>query len=286
MRLHQPVGTWLVLFPAWWAVILADAALPDLSLFLVLALGALLMRSAGCVVNDMIDHKIDRQVARTSTRPLASGELTLKQAAILLAILLTLACALLWLTLPLTTRILALLAVPLIALYPWMKRITWWPQTMLGLTFNWGVLIGWTATGHLLSPPAITLYFACVLWTVGYDTLYALQDREDDARIGVKSSALRLGLRRTRPFVAICYTLMLLLLAFTGMWLEMPQPFFLSLLLAAFILYGQVYWVDPHDPKSALIAFRSNVWTGWIILLGSLAAQIVRAGPDGLVLVL
>ena len=269
-RLNKPIGIWLVFFPAAWAVALAAplASLPHL--LLVMLGGAVLTRSAGCIVNDLTDRKLDAAVARTRNRPLANGSVPLWQAWLLLAILLILAL-LLVLSLPRPALALALLAVPMIATYPWMKRITWWPQAFLGLTFNLGALIGWAATGTPLCLPAFLIYAAAAAWTLGYDTIYAVQDMEDDALIGIRSSARAVG-KRLLPFIASCYGAMFLFLIGAGVLLHLPIAYYVGLGAAA----AQAGWqlrALPPDPTRAGTLFRSNQWLGILILLGILLGR-------------
>ena len=266
MRLHQPVGIWLLLWPCWWALALASGGALDQFTMGLFALGALLMRSAGCVINDIADREFDKQVERTKDRPLASGELSVRQALQLLAILLKLSL-LVAIFLGWQVVIWSVAALPLVALYPLMKRITWWPQLFLGLTFNWGALLGWVAVKGEVGMPALLLYAGGVCWTLGYDTIYAHQDTIDDARIGVKSSALRLGVR-TKPFVMATYVVAMAcwLAALSGAGKGLGVLY----MLAALHFIWQVYVVDLHDPLSARRIFFSNAWLGAIIFLACL----------------
>src|SRR6516165_8738717 len=202
-RLDRPIGTWLLLFPGWWGIALASRRWPDPVLLLLFAIGAVAMRSAGCTLNDIADRDYDGQVARTRLRPLPSGAISLRRAMIFLLLQLTVGAAVLF-TLNRTTILLGAAVLVLIATYPFMKRITYWPQVFLGLNFNWGALIGWTAVTGALAWPSLLLYVGGVFWTIGYDTIYAHQDKEDDIRIGVKSSAIALG-AHTRPWLFVFY---------------------------------------------------------------------------------
>jgi len=262
MRLHQPVGIWLLLWPCCWSIALAANGTPPLSLLALFALGAVTMRSAGCIINDMADREFDRQVERTQNRPLASGELSMRQAGILLAILLLIAAALAFMVGPAAILWGALSLIP-VAIYPFMKRISWWPQLFLGLTFNWGALMGWAAVRGGIEWPAILLYTGGIFWTLGYDTIYAHQDKADDARIGVKSTALRLGLR-TKPAVALFYAAALFFWAIAGANLPLLLP------VAAHSLW-QVYSVDLDTPSSCRRAFKSNAWLGALVFLSFLS---------------
>ena len=272
MRLDKPIGVWLVYFPAGWAVALAAPMANMAYLQAIMLVGAVITRAAGCIINDLTDRELDSQVARTRMRPLASGAVTRLQAVVVLGVLGVMAL-LLALLLPPAVFTLALVAVPMIAAYPWMKRITWWPQVFLGLTFNLSALFGWLATGTALTLAPITLYAAAMLWTLGYDTIYAVQDMQDDAQIGIRSTALKVGVF-LRPFVGICYATMLLLLLLTGTLLGCGLAFYMALALAA----GHAGWQVRQLPPTALRAganFRSNQWLGLVVLLGCLLARLI-----------
>lgn len=272
-RLDKPIGIWLLFFPAAWAVGLTALNDNILYLLIVMLAGAAITRAAGCIINDLTDRRLDAQVERTRTRPLASGAIQARQAIALLAALLTLALVLA-LSLPPRVFSLALIALPMIAAYPWMKRLTWWPQAFLGLTFNLGALFGWLAAGQPLTLPAFMLYAAGIFWTLGYDTIYAVQDMADDAVVGIRSSARALGLARLRPFVAGCYGLMLTLLAATGYALECGVAFWLGLGAAALHALWQLRAL-PCTPERAGVLFRSNQWVGLLIFAGILADRWV-----------
>lgn len=272
MRLDKPIGIWLLFLPTSWAVALVGGANTGV-LMLIMLLGAAVTRAAGCIVNDLADRTLDGQVERTRTRPLASGAIKPWQAIALLVVLLFLALGMA-LSLPRAVVMLALLALPMIAAYPFMKRITWWPQVFLGLTFNMGALIGWVATGAPLTLPAFTLYAASVLWTLGYDTIYAVQDMADDAHAGIKSSARRLGTRHIRRFVALCYGLMLALLALTGALLHAGLFYYLGVIAMAAQLLWQIRQL-PCEAARAGTLFRSNQWAGLLLLMGLLLERLV-----------
>src|SRR5579863_7787642 len=218
-RLDRPIGTWLLLFPGWWGIALAGPRgsglwRPELWLMALFGLGAVAMRGAGCTLNDIADRHYDGQVARTRLRPIPSGRVTVRQAVGFMALQLAIGAAIL-LSLNHASILLGLAVLGLIATYPYMKRITYWPQLFLGLNFNWGALIGWAAvTGGVAWPPVL-LYLGGICWTLGYDTIYAHQDKEDDARIGVKSAALALG-ARTRPFLFAFYAAGVVLWGLSG----------------------------------------------------------------------
>jgi 4-hydroxybenzoate polyprenyltransferase len=272
MRLDKPIGIWLVFFPAAWAVSIA-APLSDIPwLVMLMLVGATLTRSAGCIINDLTDRALDAKVARTQNRPLASGRVPHWQAFVLLLFLLLLAL-LLALSLPQPVLSLALIAVPMIITYPWMKRITWWPQLFLGLTFNLSALIGWAATGTPLMLASFTLYAAAVLWTLGYDTIYAVQDIKDDALIGIRSSARAVG-RQLKPFVAACYGAMFLLLAATGLLIGAHFPYTLGIVAAFIYALTQIRKL-PVPAARAGALFRSNQWLGVLILAGILIDRLL-----------
>jgi len=214
-RLDRPIGTWLLLFPGWWGIALASTGLPDPGLLIIFAVGAVVMRGAGCTLNDIADRNYDAQVARTRLRPLSSGALTVRRAILFLVLQLAVGAAVL-LTLNRTSVVLGVAVLGLIGTYPFMKRVTYWPQVFLGLNFNWGALLGWTAVTGALALGPVLLYLGGVFWTVGYDTIYAHQDKEDDVRIGVKSSAIALG-SHTRPWLFVFYIAALLLWAGAGL---------------------------------------------------------------------
>ncbi len=272
MRLDRPIGTWLLLWPCWWSLALAAPGWPDPWLMALFAVGALVMRGAGCTVNDIADRDIDGRVARTATRPLPSGDVSLTQALVLLGVLLALGLAIL-VQLGAVAIWLGIAALPLIGFYPFMKRITWWPQAWLGLTFNWGALIGWAAVTGTVGAPPIALYAAGIAWTLGYDTIYAHQDKEDDALIGVKSSARRLG-EATRPWLYAFYCAAVALIGVAGALAGLAWPFYLGLGLAAAQLAWQAARVDIDAPADCLAKFKSNKGLGLIVFAAIVAGRV------------
>ncbi len=278
-RLHRPTGIWLLMLPCWWSLALALDS-PNVFLLGIFFLGAVVMRSAGCVINDMFDRKIDRQVTRTKSRPLASGTMHLSSALWVLIALLAMGASLLF-SLGQTAIILGLLALLPVIVYPLMKRVMDWPQLFLALTFNTGTLIAWAAATHdplhhlpgTVDLPALALYGAGIFWTLGYDTIYAHQDIQDDIRIGVRSSARVLG-RYTRPAVASFYLVFVLLLLLAGLLaFETPGwPLFIGLFLALLHVVWQVKYVDLDRPESCAKMFRSNTILGWVVF-GSFALE-------------
>jgi len=275
-RIDRPIGTWLLLLPCWWGLGLATAghpALPVPSLWYIalFAVGALVMRGAGCTWNDITDRKFDAMVARTATRPIPSGQVTVTQAVVFMGLQMLIGLAVL-LQFNDAARIVGVASLVLVFTYPFMKRITYWPQAFLGLTFNWGALVGWAAMSQGLHAPALVLYAAGIAWTLGYDTIYAHQDKEDDALIGVKSTALKLGAASRRWLVAF-YTLTILLLAAAGALAGLGWAFYLLLIPAALQLAWQVRDVDLDDPADCLTKFKSNRLFGLIVF-----AAIVAGG--------
>ncbi len=272
-RIEKPIGTWLLLWPCWWSLALAAAGrAPDLRLLALFAVGALIMRAAGCTINDIADRDFDGRVARTRDRPLASGAITLPRAFAFLALLLALGLAVL---VQLNDAAIALGAAALIpvVVYPFMKRITWWPQAFLGLTFNWGALLGWTAATGALGPPAVALYAAGIAWTLGYDTIYAHQDKADDALVGIKSSARRLG-ARTRPWLFVFYGVAVALIGLAGWLAGLAWPFYALLVPAAAHFAWQAARVDIDDPADCLAKFKSNAWAGALVFAAIVAGQL------------
>jgi 4-hydroxybenzoate polyprenyltransferase len=264
-RLDRPIGWWLLFWPCAWGVALAGAAFSRFDLILWFLLGAIAMRGAGCVYNDIVDRELDAQVERTRGRPLASGAVTVKAAWAWLLILCGVGLVVL-LQLPMFAALVALASLALVAAYPFMKRITWWPQAWLGLVFSWGALVGWAAIAGDIAVPALLLYAGGIAWVIGYDTVYALQDREDDALIGVRSSALRLG-SHVRTGVTIFYFVALALWS-AAIWWVRPEPLaFVALMPAAMQLAWQVLTLDDADGDDALAKFRSNRFAGLLVFL-------------------
>ncbi len=266
-RLDRPIGTWLLLFPCWWSLALAAPGWPDARWFglaLLFGVGAVVMRGAGCTVNDILDRKLDAQVERTRGRPIPSGQVTVRQALAFMAAQMLLGLVVLLQLAPFAIG-LGVMSLVLVFSYPLMKRITWWPQAFLGLAFNWGAVMGWAAVRNDLAAPALVLYGAGIAWTLGYDTIYAHQDKEDDARIGVKSTALRLG-DKSGGWVAGFYGACVVGIACAGWMAGLNALFFLGLMLGAGQLAWQVRGWDLHDPADCLVRFKSNRWFGWLCL--------------------
>ena len=265
-RLDRPIGTWLLFWPCFWGLALAAGQIdryPPLFMVGLFALGALVMRSAGCTFNDLADRNIDEKVARTALRPLPSGRVSVRQAWGFLIGLCLIGFFILVQFNGLTIA-LGFASLSLVAIYPFMKRITYWPQFFLGLTFNWGALMGYAALAGKIDAAALALYAAGVFWTLGYDTIYAHQDREEDALIGVKSTALKLG-RFSRPAIAVFYALALACLALAGLWADVQVLFWPGLAVAAYHLGLQILKLDIDRADICLSLFRANRDTGLII---------------------
>ncbi len=271
-RIDRPIGTWLLVLPCWWSVALAMPSWPDARMLALFAIGALVMRGAGCTVNDIVDRDFDGRVARTATRPIPSGAVSVAQAFAFLGLQL-LAGLVVLLQFNGFAIALGAGALPLIAVYPFMKRITHWPQLVLGLVFNWGALLGWAAVRGDLAAPALALYGAGVFWTLGYDTIYAHQDKEDDSLIGLKSTALKLG-DATRPWLFAFYGATLALMALAGYLAALAWPFFAVLGVGAAHLIWQAAAVDTANPQDCLAKFKANRNFGLIILAGVVAGQV------------
>jgi 4-hydroxybenzoate polyprenyltransferase len=262
-RFDRPAGIWLLMLPGWQGAALAAAEAgrtPDVLLLAKVFAGAALMRAAGCAYNDIVDRDIDAKVARTAGRPIPSGQISVKQAWAFLAACSLAALAIL-VTLPPLAIALGVGSLVLVAAYPFMKRITWWPQAWLGLTFNWGALLGYAAASGELRWSAGLLYAAGLFWTLGYDTIYAIQDLEDDALAGVKSSARRLG-AATQRAVGVFYAASVALLLAAGWAAGLAPPFYALAAGVALHLGWQVSRVRVDDPLRALGLFKSNSWAG------------------------
>ncbi len=267
MRIDRPIGTWLLFWPCAWSVALAGVG-GRWDLFPWLLLGAFAMRSAGCAYNDLVDRDLDRRVERTRLRPLASGRVSVTGAWVLIGLLCAIGLLVL-LQLPRTAQLVSIASLALVAAYPFMKRITWWPQAWLGLVFGWGALVGWPAVTGSLDWPAVLLWIGTIFWVLGYDTLYAIQDQEDDALVGVKSTARLFG-EKAPVAVGIAYALALALWG-AALWSVRPDwVALLALVPAALHLAGQAIRANPTDGDLALRLFRSNRVAGLLVFLAML----------------
>jgi 4-hydroxybenzoate polyprenyltransferase len=269
-RFDRPIGAWLLLFPCWWALALAEHAngrwLPNLWSMALFFVGAFVMRGAGCTWNDIVDRDFDAGVARTRSRPIPSGQVSVRQAQVFM-VALALIGLLVLVQFDTMTIVLAIASLGLVALYPFAKRFTYWPQVVLGLTFKWGALVGWTAARGRIEWPAVLLYAGCVLWTIGYDTIYAHQDKDDDVAMGLKSTAIRFG-DDTKAWVAGFYVaaVVLWVAAFVAAGVAISVIVVVGLLVVIVVLAWQVVTLDMADPVNCLVRFKSNRNVGWIVL--------------------
>ncbi|MDQ0316728.1 4-hydroxybenzoate octaprenyltransferase [Amorphus orientalis] len=277
-RLERPVGWQLLLWPCWWSLALAsDAAgyaIPNPWHWLLFLIGAVAMRGAGCVFNDIVDKDLDAQVYRTRGRPIPSGQVTRRQAAVFMVILSLIGLAVL-LQFNRFTIIMGLCSLLVVAIYPFMKRITYWPQFVLGLAFSWGAFLGWTSVFGALAWPALLIYAGSILWTIFYDTIYAHQDKEDDVLVGIKSTALLFG-PRTKPILSAFATATVAVLALATYLAGVGPLAFLGLGGFAAHLAWQIKVLDIAEPMVCLKLFRSNWHAGWIFFLGIVADGLVR----------
>jgi 4-hydroxybenzoate polyprenyltransferase len=277
-RLDRPIGSWLLLMPCWWSVGLAAMAagerLPNFQHLALFFVGAFAMRGAGCTWNDIVDRDLDRRVERTRSRPIPSGQVSVAQAGLFLV-----AQALIGLLVLIQFNRFAvavgLASLAVVAIYPFMKRITYWPQIVLGLAFSWGALMGWAAAFGRIDAPALVLYAGSIAWVIGYDTVYAHQDREDDALIGIKSTALLFG-ERTKPMLAAFYGLATVLIGLAGALAGAGALFGLGLVGFAAHLAWQIARLDIADPELCLRIFKSDRDAGLILFAGMLVDAFVR----------
>jgi len=278
-RLDRPIGSWLLLIPCWWssglAAVAARAPAPSLAHLALFFVGAFAMRGAGCTWNDIVDRDLDAAVERTRSRPIPSGQVSVAKAALFLLLL-----ALIGLSVLLTfngfTVALGILSLVVVAVYPFMKRFTYWPQVVLGLAFSWGALMGWAAAFGSLAAPALLLYAGSIAWVIGYDTIYAHQDREDDALIGIKSTALLFG-ERTKPMLALFYGIAVILLGAAGFSAGAGGVFALGLLAFAVHLSWQIARLDIGSADNCLAVFKSDRDAGLILFAGLLLDAALRA---------
>jgi len=272
-RLDRPIGIWLLFLPGAWGVLLARAPWgASLRLLLLFAIGSVVMRAAGCVVNDMWDRDLDRRVARTAGRPLAAGMVSMRQAALFLVILLLAGLAVL-LQLNLLCWALGIGSLLLVALYPLAKRVTWWPQLVMGFTFGFGAPMGFAAATGYIAAASAALYGAAIFWDLGFDTIYGFQDIEDDALVGVRSTSRRFA-HMPRRFLAASYAICLLFLAMAGLLTGAGPVFWPALLPVAMLLAWQVARLDPASPPACLRLFRLNRETGLAIAAALLATRL------------
>jgi 4-hydroxybenzoate polyprenyltransferase len=277
-RLDRPIGSWLLLLPCWWssalAAVAAHRAGPNLAHLALFFVGAFAMRGAGCTWNDIVDRDLDRSVERTRSRPIPSGQVSVFQAAVFLVLQALVGFAVL-ISFNSFTIGLGVASLAIVAVYPFMKRITYWPQIVLGLAFSWGALMGWAAAFGRLDLPALLLYAGSIAWVIGYDTIYAHQDREDDALIGIKSTALLFG-KRTKPMLALFYTLAVIFVGAAGSTAGAGPVFAFGLLAFAAHLAWQIVRLDISDPDICLALFKSDRDAGLILFAGLLLDAALR----------
>ena len=273
-RLHRPYAIWILMFPAWWGLVLTSPTLPSFDLFSLFALGAILVRSAGCIYNDIIDKKFDVHVKRTAMRPLGRGEISLWGAWIFLVFLLGGAAWILF-TLPSQVILTGFIALGLIGAYPWMKRLTYWPQIFLGVTYNMGLIMGELTFAPSLSLPLILFYGGAILWTLGYDTIYALQDREDDLQIGIKSSAIVVFPFLT-PFLIAVYGGALLFWGVAAELLHFGAIYWVSWILVALHFSWQIFSLKKQDATNCLTRFNANSLVGLLLFLGLVFSRFIN----------
>ncbi len=278
MRLDRPIGWWLLLLPCWWSLLLAQLAngdhFPDLWKGFLFLAGAIVMRAAGCIVNDLADRDIDAKVERTRNRPLASGQVSVKAAVAVLAMLLAIGFAILLQFNRFTVEI-GMASLLIVAIYPLMKRVTYYPQFVLGLAFNWGALVGWTAIRGAIEWPAVLLYVGGISWTMAYDTIYAHQDKEDDAVVGVKSTALKFG-DSSIYWLAGFFAIALNLIDFALWQVKAPWPAHAGVFAAALQALWQLKRFDGNDSERCLKLFRSNRIFGLLIVFGLLIGLMLQ----------
>jgi 4-hydroxybenzoate polyprenyltransferase len=278
-RWDRPIGVWLLLFPGWWSVALASplqsaADVRGLAIMLALfALGAIAMRGAGCTWNDILDRNIDAAVERTRKRPLPAGEVTVRQAAVWMALQALVGAAVL-LSFNAFAIGVGLASLLLVAIYPLMKRVTSWPQAVLGLAFNWGALLGWAAARGELSPAALALYAGGVAWTLVYDTIYAMQDQRDDTVIGVRSTARRFQQAPER-WLTLFAALTVACFGLAGWFAGAGGMYWLAVITVAAHLFRQIATLQPHDAPDCLAKFRANRAIGWLMFAGILLDRVV-----------
>jgi len=268
-RLNKPIGILLLFWPCVWGLTLAFYFSGDVDIYLkhivLFFLGSILMRSAGCIFNDVVDKDLDKKVYRTKKRPIASGKISILNAFVYIIFLCLIAFSIL-LQFNRLTIILGLGSMILAFAYPFMKRITYWPQLFLGLTFNWGIIMGWTSMSNSISIEPIILYFSAIFWTLGYDTIYGLQDMVDDEIIGVKSTAIKFK-NNVKIFVGTCYSLCALLILLLGILMEINKYVLLLSLFFILSLVYQIRFFKINDPETCLSSFKMNNLTGLLIFL-------------------
>ena len=265
IRINKPTGIWLLMFPTFWALIMASGGKINIQLFILFAFGSFIMRSAGCIINDIIDKKIDSNITRTKNRPLASGSLNNSDALILLIIFLSIGLSIL-LSLNTNCIILGITIFPLIIIYPFMKRLIYFPQLILAITFNFGTLIAWVAVTGYIDKKSLILYFSCVFWTLAYDTIYALQDKIDDEKFGIKSLAIYMG-KNNKYWIIFFYLCFISGIFYLGMIINLNLIFFFLIILFTSKIIFEIIKLDLHQPKNCARNFQLNSWYGFFITI-------------------
>jgi 4-hydroxybenzoate polyprenyltransferase len=274
MRLHQTTGIWLVLWPAIWGILFSSPQLLPMKLIVLFSVGAVFARGAGCIINDIVDKDIDKFVERTKMRPIASGKISVKDACIFLAILLII-CLLILLQLSPLAIIIGFCSLVPITIYPFMKRITFWPQLFLGFTFNLSSLVGVAAASNKIDLGAIFLYVSCIFWTLGYDTIYGHQDKKDDVRIGVKSSSIILG-SQTKYWLYFFYLSLISFLILSGYYFNLkPLLFILFLIPTLLHLLWQIVTLNIDNTSDCYKKFYSNRYIGWLVSLSIILTKLI-----------
>ena len=268
IRINKPTGIMLLMFPAIWSILIVLKQEIDIYLTLLIIYGSFIMRSAGCIINDLIDKKFDKYVERTKDRPLASGNLENTDAIILLIIFLSIALSIL-LSLNFSSILLGILVLPLIFIYPFMKRYIYIPQLFLAIVFNFSVLISWTAAKGAFEMQSLTLYLACIFWTLGYDTIYGYQDIKDDKRIGVKSLAIYLE-KNIKYYSSSFFTIFLIFLFYIGIKNNLNIIFFTIIILFTLIIISKIFKEKKLKKENCYKIFQVNSWYGFFITLGLL----------------
>jgi 4-hydroxybenzoate polyprenyltransferase len=276
-RLKKPIGYMLLFWPCAWGLTLAyDLSGDILTYFFYLTLflsGAILMRSAGCIINDIADRKFDIKVFRTKNRPIASGKISIFKG-VIFAMVLCIMAFLILIQFNNLTIILGLGSMPLAFIYPYMKRYTYWPQLFLGITFNYGLILGWTSIDNSINIVAIILYFGAIFWTLGFDTVYGFQDLKDDEIIGLKSTSIKFK-SKPKIFLNICYAIFLISLFLVGNYMQLSKFYYLSLIAIAYhIFYLQIHKLIIESPESCLKIFKSNNFLGAIVLISLIIGKI------------
>ena len=274
MRLHRPIGIWLLMLPCWFGLAYVSPGFPDPWYLMLFALGATVMRGAGCIYNDIVDRNLDAQVERTKTRPIARGDLTIPHA-IIFIIILTMIGGIILYQFPSKAILIGVFSVTLLLSYPWMKRITYWPQAFLGITFNWGIWVAWGTQDQSLSLGILCLYLGSVLWTIGYDTIYAHQDREDDLLVGMKSSAIKFG-EKTKSILWLLYGGATLLWLIAGNMANLRKWFYGGMISIAIHFAWQIVTLNINDGQNCAQRFLSNSHVGLILFIAIVLGRILN----------